>query len=326
MAAGASKKVIYAALAGNSLIAVTKFAAAAFTGSSAMFSEAIHSLVDTGNQGLLLFGMRQAARPADSTHPFGYGKEVYFWAFVVAILIFALGAGISVYEGFSKLGDPHPVTGVYVNYAVLALALVFEGGAWWVALRAFRRSKGEVGYIEAIRRSKDPTIFTVLFEDSAAMLGLVIAFAGIGLAQWTGIALFDALASIGIGLVLAITAAFLAYECKGLLIGEAASPEVVAGIEAIATGDDGILCMNEIRTIHFGPEDVLVTISLDFADSLSSVEVEAAISAMERRIKESYPEVSRVFIEAQSWTSHLAAARDTASQAAEDPAADGEPG
>ena len=320
MAAGASKKVIFAALAGNSLIAVTKFAAAAYTGSSAMFSEAIHSLVDTGNQLLLLFGMRQAARPADKTHPFGYGKEVYFWAFVVAILIFALGAGISVYEGISKLRDPHPITGVYVNYAVLGLALVFEGGSWWVAFREFRAIKGEAGYFEAVRRSKDPTIFTVLFEDSAAMLGLLIAFTGIGLAQWTGMALFDALASIGIGLVLAVTAAFLAYECKGLLIGEGASPAVVAGIEAIAAGNDGILRMNELRTIHFGPEDVLVTMSLDFADSLSSVEVEAAISAMERRIKKSYPEVSRVFIEAQSWTSHLAAARGAAG-----PAADAEP-
>ena len=320
MAAGASKKVIYAALAGNSLIAVTKFFAAAYTGSSAMFSEAIHSLVDTGNQGLLLFGMRQAARPADSTHPFGYGKEVYFWAFVVAILIFALGAGISVYEGISKLRDPHPVTGVYINYTVLGLAMLFEGGAWWVAFRAFRGSKGKAGYIEAVRRSKDPTIFTVLFEDSAAMLGLIIAFAGIGLAQWTGVAMFDALASIGIGLVLAITAAFLAYECKGLLIGEAAAPEVVAGIEGIISTSAGILRMNEIRTIHFGPEDVLLTMSLDFADRLSSDEVEAAISAMERRIKETYPEVSRVFIEAQSWSSHLAAARHAAG-----PAADAEP-
>ena len=317
MAASASKKVIFAALAGNSLIAVTKFFAATFTGSSAMFSEAIHSLVDTGNQGLLLFGMRQAARPADDTHPFGYGKEVYFWAFVVAILIFALGAGISVYEGISKLRDPHPITGVYVNYLVLGLALVFEGCSWWIALREFRAIKGKAGYLEAIRHSKDPTIFTVLFEDSAAMLGLIVAFAGIGLAQLTGVAMFDALASIGIGLILATTAAFLAFECKGLLIGEAASPAVVAGIEAIATGGGGILRMNEIRTIHFGPEDILVALSLDFADSLSSAEVEAAISAMERRIKESYPEVSRVFIEAQSWTAHLAAARDAAGPAAD---------
>lgn len=309
MAASGSKKVVIAALAGNSLIAVTKFAAASFTGSSAMFSEAIHSLVDTGNQGLLLFGMHRAARPADKAHPFGYGKEVYFWAFVVAILIFALGAGVSFYEGISKLRSPHPITNVYINYLVLGIAMLFEGGAWLVALREFRATKGGLGYLAAIRDSKDSTVFTVLFEDSAAMLGLIIAFVGIALGQWTGQPLYDALASIGIGAVLVVTAAFLAYECKGLLIGEAASPAVVAGIEAIAEASDGTLRINEIRTLHFGPSDVLVTLSLDFADSLGSVEVEAEISAMEQRIKESFPEVSRVFIEAQSWTAHLAATR-----------------
>jgi cation diffusion facilitator family transporter len=309
MAASGSKKVVYAALAGNGLIAVTKFAAASYTGSSAMFSEAIHSLVDTGNQALLLFGMHRAAKPADKAHPFGYGKEVYFWAFVVAILIFALGAGVSIYEGIAKLRYPHPVTGVYINYLVLAVAMLFEGGAWLVALREFRTTKGPDGYLTAIRDSKDPTVFTVLFEDSAAMLGLVIAFAGIAIGQWTGQPIFDALASIGIGAVLAVTAAFLAYECKGLLIGEAASPAVVAGIEAIAEASDGTLRINEIRTLHFGPEDVLVTLSLDFADSLSSADVEAEISAMEQQIKEKFPAVSRVFIEAQNWTSHLAATR-----------------
>ncbi len=312
MAASGSKKVVYAALAGNSLIAATKFAAASYTGSSAMFSEAVHSLVDTGNQALLLFGMHRAARPADKAHPFGYGKEVYFWAFVVAILIFALGAGVSFYEGIAKLRNPHPITDVYINYLVLAVAMLFEGGAWLVALREFRAIKGQGGYLSAIRDSKDPTIFTVLFEDSAAMLGLVIAFTSIAIGQWTGQPIFDAMASIGIGAVLAVTAAFLAYECKGLLIGEAASPAVVAGITEIATACEGTLRINEIRTLHFGPEDVLVTLSLDFADSLGSVEVEAEISAMEQRIKERFSEVSRVFIEAQSWTSHLAATRQDA--------------
>ena len=305
MAADGSKKVVFAALAGNAAIAATKFAAAAFTGSSAMFSEAVHSVVDTGNQALLLFGMKRAARPADKTHPFGYGKEVYFWAFVVAILIFALGAGVSFYEGVAKIRQPHPVTNFIVNYVVLGLAMVFEGYVWSIAFREFRTTKGRAGYLDAIRDSKDPTVFTVLFEDSAAMLGLIIAFAGIALGQITGEPLYDALASIGIGAVLAVTAAFLAYECKGLLIGEAASPAVVAGIEAIAEASEGTLRINEIRTLHFGPEDVLVTLSLDFADRLGSADVEAEISAMERRIKETFPEVSRVFIEAQSWTAHL---------------------
>ena len=304
MATSASKKVIFAALAGNALIAVTKFAAAAFTGSSAMFSEAIHSVVDTGNQGLLLLGIRRAARPADAAHPFGYGAEIYFWAFVVAILVFAVGAGFSIYEGVNKLLNPHPVTDIYVNYIVLGAAILFEGFSWWVAFREFHRSKGALGLLEAVRRSKDPTVFTVLFEDTAAMLGLVIALVGIALGDFTGMAVFDALASVAIGLVLVATAAFLAYECKGLLIGEAASPEVVAGIEAIVADSAGIECMNEIRTVHFGPSDALVALSLDFVDTLTAGDVEETVSAMERRIKDSFPDVSRVFIEAQSWSSH----------------------
>ena len=304
MAASASRKVIYAALAGNSLIAVTKFGAAAATGSSAMFSEAIHSLVDTGNQLLLLFGLHRARRPADAAHPFGYGKEVYFWAFVVAMLIFGLGAGISFSEGLDKLANPHPVSDSYVNYIVLGAAILFEGASWWVALREFRAAKGALGYFEAVRNSKDPTVFTVLFEDSAAMLGLFIAFAGIGASQITGNSSYDAMASIGIAVVLAATAAFLAFECKGLLIGEGADPAVVAGIEAIATENAGIERLNEIRTLHFGPEDVLVTLSLDFVDEIDAGDVESIISTMEQRIKQAYPEVTRVYIEAQSWSSH----------------------
>jgi cation diffusion facilitator family transporter len=304
MATSASKKVIYAALVGNSLIAVTKFAAATATGSAAMFSEAVHSLVDTGNQLLLLFGLHRAKRPADAAHPFGYGKEIYFWAFVVAILIFGLGAGISFYEGFAKLANPHPVTDAYINYIVLSVAILFESVSWWFAFREFRAAKGNRGYLQAVRDSKDPTIFTVLFEDSAAMLGLIIAFAGVAANEYTGNGVYDAMASIGIGVVLTATAAFLAFECKGLLIGEAADPVVVAGIEAIAAEQAGIKRMNEIRTMHFGPDDVLVALSLDFVDAIGAGEVESIVSAMEQRIKRTFPKVSRVYIEAQSWSSH----------------------
>ena len=178
MASG-SKKVIYAALAGNSLIAVSKFVAASVTGSSAMLSEAIHSLVDTGNQGLLLFGMKKAEKPADEDFPFGYGKEIYFWSFIVAILIFALGGGISVYEGIHHLLHPQPAKNPLINYVVLGLAIIFEGAAWLFALREFKRRKGENGYIEAINQTKDPSVIVVLFEDSAAMLGLLVALIGI---------------------------------------------------------------------------------------------------------------------------------------------------
>lgn len=309
MAKHASKKVIFAALAGNALIAITKFAAAASTGSSAMFSEAIHSIVDTGNQGLLLYGIKRAKRPADRSHPFGYGMELYFWTFVVAILIFGLGAGISVYEGISKIQHPHPVTDPTINYYVLGFAMIFEGAAWYIAFKEFNKSKGSLGMITAVRRSKDPTIFTVLFEDTAAIIGLGVAMVGIFLSDYLELPFLDGVASIIIGIILATTAALLAYECKGLLTGEAASDTVVSGIKWIIGENPYILHVNEVLTLHLGPNDVLLTVSLDFKDNLSSRQVEEAISSFETRIKEKFPEVTRVFIEAQSWKAHQAGAK-----------------
>ena len=296
------------------MIAVTKFAAAAYTGSSAMFSEAIHSLVDTGNQGLLLYGMKRSARPADARHPFGYGMEMYFWTFVVAILIFAVGAGVSIYEGIQKLLHPHPVTDVIVNFVVLGAAAVFEAVAWAIAYKEFSKSKGSLGFVAAIRRSKDPALFTVLFEDSAAMLGLIVAFVGIALGQLLDLPFLDGAASVVIGLILAATAAVLAYECKGLLIGEAATPEIVQAIREMAGNALGISRINELRTMHLGPQDILLNISLDFTDDLSSAQVEEAISTLEQRIKSAHPDVKRIFIEAQNWRRHLeSVARDDTS-------------
>ena len=299
-----SRKVVIAALAGNGLIAVTKFIAATITGSSAMFSEAIHSVVDTGNQMLLLYGMKRSTKPADARHPFGYSMELYFWTFVVAILVFALGAGLSIYEGVSKLSDPQPITKPIVNYIVLSFAIVFEGIAWTVAFKEFRKTKGGLGYFKAVQRSKDPTVFTVLFEDSAAMLGLIAALIGIGFAQYTGNPIYDAIASIVIGVILACTAAVLAYESKGLLIGEAARPAVIGSIRKIVKGHEGIISINELLTMHFGPRDILLNLSLDFVDGISASEVEFLISDMEAEIKSAHPEVTRVFIEAQSWRGH----------------------
>jgi cation diffusion facilitator family transporter len=304
MAASGSKKVIYAALAGNLLIAVTKFAAATYTGSSAMLSEAIHSLVDTGNQGLLLHGMKQAAVPADSQHPFGYGKELYFWAFVVAILIFALGAGISIYEGIHKVANPEPVSSPIVNYVVLGAAMIFEGGAWWVAYKEFNKTRGHLGFFTAIHRSKDPTVFTVLFEDSAAMAGLVVAFVGIACAQVFDAPVLDGVASIVIGGILGLTAIFLAIETKGLLIGEATKSSVVTGIRDLIAGEPGIARVNELLTMHFGPTDVLLNLSVDFKDNVSSQEVERVVSSLESRIVSQFPAITRVFIEAQNFASH----------------------
>lgn len=304
-----SKKVIYAAFAGNLLIAVTKFGAAIVTGSSAMLSEAVHSLVDTGNQGLLLYGLRRAQRPPDEAHPYGYGMELYFWTFVVAILIFGLGAGVSVYEGVQRLLHPHPITNPAISYVVLAVAMVFEAVAWTIAFREFQKQKGRGGYIDSIRRSKDPTVFTVLLEDSAAMLGLVFAFIGIFAGQLLELPALDGVAAICIGAILAVVAALLAYEAKGLLIGEAANQVVIQGIKNIIGEESGILHLNEILTMHFGPRDVLVNLSLDFSDKLTSREVEESISRMELRVKETHPEVTRVFIEAQGSRASKNAAR-----------------
>ena len=299
MASG-STKVIVAALIGNGLIAVTKFAAAAYTGSSAMLSEGVHSVVDTGNQVLLLFGLKQSKKPPDEDFPFGHGKEVYFWCFIVAILIFAVGAGVSLYEGISRLMAPHPVENVFVNYIVLGFAIVFEGGAWYFAFKEFGRVKGRRGYFEAVRQGKDPTFFVVLFEDSAAMLGLLVALVGVWLGDVTGNPIFDGVASVIIGLILGGTAAWLAYETKSLLIGERANREVVDGIRRIARAQPSVRHVNEVLTMHMGPEFILVNISVDFADSTRADDVEETIAHIDHQIKTSFPDVKRVFVEAEA--------------------------
>ena len=304
MSSPSSVKAILAALVGNSLIAVTKFIAASYTGSSAMFSEAVHSVVDSGNQLLLLYGVKRSKRPADSKHPFGYGKELYFWSFVVAILIFSIGSGISFYEGFHNLHSPEPVSNPMINFIVLGFAVIFESWTCWVAATEFKKSKGDRGWVEAIRRSKDPALFTVLFEDTAALLGLFVALIALTLSEHLNLPVLDSVASLIISFILAVTAGLLAFECKGLLTGEGASEEVVTGIKQIINESQGIKHVNEVLTLHLGPEDVLLNVSLDFEDDLSSGEVEEAISNLESRIKQMFPEIRRVFIEAQGWGAH----------------------
>ena len=298
MASG-SKLVIIAALIGNALISITKFVAASITGSSAMMSEGIHSLVDTGNQVLLLYGLKRAAKPPDADFPFGYGKEIYFWSFIVAILIFALGGGISIYEGIQHVKHPEPISNPMINYIVLGLAMIFEGAAWFFAYREFSRVKGRWGYLEAIQRAKDPTIFVVLFEDSAAMLGLLVAFIGVLLTQTTGILVFDGIASVIIGVILIGTAVWLAYETKGLLIGESANQSVIQGIRDSLQGHTNINHVNEILTMHMGPDFILANISVDFANAISAQQVETDVAAIDRSIKQKYPQIKRVFIEAE---------------------------
>ena len=300
MAASESKIVIYAALVGNALIAVSKLVAAAFTGSSAMLSEGIHSIVDTGNQGLLLFGLKRASRPADDRFPFGHGKEVYFWSFVVAILIFAVGAGISLYEGIEHLRHPVHSGSPMVNYIVLGLAFLFEGGAWFMAFRAFRRLKGPRGYLAAVRRSKDPSVFVVLFEDTAAMLGIAVAFLGVWLSQVTGEPRFDGAASVVIGLILGGTAIWLAVETHGLLIGEAAEPEVQEYIRRITKERPEVTRVNELLTLHMGPEYILVNLSVDFDDGVPAGTVEKIVSELDVAIKAEHPRVKRIFVEVEA--------------------------
>ncbi len=303
MASG-SKKVIYAAMIGNGLIAVAKFVGAFITGSSAMLSEGIHSVVDTGNQGLLLYGMARSTRPADDKHPFGYASEIYFWAFIVAILIFSIGSGISLYHGIEKVLHPHPIEDPTINYIILSLAMVFEGVAWWVAFKEFSTTKGKKSLFQAVKESKDPTVFTVLFEDTAAMLGLIVALIGIWIAVTFDMPVFDGAASILIGIILAGTAIVLALETKGLLIGEAAAPEVVAEITALINAQPAIVEMNEIRTLHRGPNDVLLALSVDYEDEILAGVVEKTNTDLEFAIKERFPSVKRLFIEVQSAQHH----------------------
>ena len=299
MANRASKRVVYAALIGNLLVALTKFIAAGFTGSSAMASEAVHSLVDTGNEVLLLYGLRRAAVPPDEQHPLGHGRELYFWSFVVTIVIFALGAGVSLYQGVRHVLAPVAMSNPVVNYVVLGLAAVFEASSWLVAIREFRAAKGRRGYIEAVQRSKDPTVFVVLFEDSAALIGIAIALVGIAASEVFHSPVLDGAASIGIGLLLAGVSIFLARESKGLLIGEPADSSVVASICAIARAHPGVERANGLFTVHLAPEQIVAAITADFTDTLSAADVETAVSVIEDRVRAKHPDIILLLVKPQ---------------------------
>jgi cation diffusion facilitator family transporter len=291
---------VWAALTGNLLVALAKFVAATLTGSAAMLSEAVHSLVDTVNEVLLLYGIARSTRPADRLHPFGYGRELYFWSFVVALLIFALGAGVSVYEGVGRVLDPHPIERPAVIYVVLAVSLAFEGTSWWISMRAFGASKRNLGWWEAFRRSKDPPAFIVVFEDSAALLGIIAAAAGTTAAVLTGDARWDGAASLVIAGILVGVAGLLAQESKALLIGERADPALSDAILRTAATIAGVCSANSIVTVQLAPDNVIATLSLDFSDYLTVPEVERAVVELERRIRSAHPEVSALFVKPQS--------------------------
>jgi cation diffusion facilitator family transporter len=297
---GHNNRTLWIALAANAGIALSKFAAAAFTGSSAMLTEGVHSLVDSANQLLLLWGRRAARRPADKLHPFGYGRELYFWSFVVAVLVFALGAGVSIYEGIVHISNPEPAVSPIVAYVVLLVAFLLEGGSTFSAFKEFREAKGQLGWFEAVKRSKDPPTFIVLLENGAAMFGIIVAAIGLALSQLTGDPRFDGTASIIIGAILGFTAWVLAVESKQLLIGESAGRETVDGLRELAMARDGITGVGEVLTVHSSPDQITAMVSVDFDDHLTAQQVEDIVAQIEAEACHRWPLVKRLYIRPQS--------------------------
>ncbi len=295
-----SRLILYAALAANLGIAVAKFVAAAVTGSSAMLTEGFHSVVDSLNQLLLLYGQKRSSQPPDERHPLGYGRELYFWSFVVAILIFSTGAGLSIYEGILHIQTPERIRSPWVNYVVLAISLLLEGTSWTIAVREFGAAKGDLGWWEAVHRSKDPPSFIVLFEDSAAMFGLFVAAGGITLSLVTGDARWDGVASVLIGLALAGVAIALARESKELLIGEPADPALEAAIRATLDRRPEVTGVNEITTVHIGPQSIFLGLSVDFEDRVPVGRVEAMIAETESELRARWPAIRAIYIKPQA--------------------------
>ena len=295
-----NKNVVYAALFGNLAIACAKFVAAYITNSSAMLSEAVHSVVDTLNEILLLYGLKKSQQPANYHHPFGYGRELYFWAFIVALLVFALGSVVSIYQGVQHIRHPEEMVSPLVNYVVLIFAILCEGTSWFVALKSFKKTKGKMGYFEAFRHSKDPTTFTVLFEDSAALIGLFIALMGIFLAHELNMPVLDGVASVLIGVVLAISALLLARETKGLLLGETADPQLRQNVLNVAQEDFAVYSANGVLTEQIGAHQVIASLSLEFKDHLTTDEIEACVNRIEAKIKSIHPEIVALFVKPQT--------------------------
>jgi cation diffusion facilitator family transporter len=292
-----SKIPVIAAIVGNAAIAAIKFAAGAVTGSSAMISEGIHSVVDTGNGGLLFYGLRRGSRPADREHPFGHGMEVFFWSLIVAVSIFGIGGGMSIYEGVVHIQHPSTLENPLINYIVLAAAAVFESISFAVAWKTFRKFRRGRGTVAAIHHGKDPSLFTVLFEDTAALLGLVVAFLGVLFSHLFEAPVLDGAASVVIGCILVCAALWLAYESKSLLVGEAADPALVAQVRELVLADPAVIGLGTVLTMHLGPDDVLLNIEVHFRPESSVAEIHEAIHRIERSISGPYPEVNRVFVE-----------------------------
>ena len=293
-----SRIAVYGAIAANVGIAVMKFTVAAITGSSAMLSEGIHSVVDSGNGILLLVGIRMSKREATQQHPFGHGKELYFWSLIVAGLIFGVGGGVSVYEGILHILDPVPLQDAFWIYIVLAIAAVFEGASFIVALRQFTRERGEVPWWEALRRSKNPTTYTVLAEDSAALAGLLAAAVGVYASHRLDMPRIDGAASVVIGLLLAGVAVLLIREARGLLIGEGVQPATARAVRELALATEGVRAAAWPLSMYIGAEEVLLTLDITFDPARSAADVATAVATLEAAIRERYPNIKRIYIEA----------------------------
>lgn len=297
-----SRFAIYAAIAGNLAIAITKFVAAAFTGSAAMLSEAIHSVVDMGNGGLMLLGVRKSRKPPDSDHPFGHGHELYFWTLLVGVLVFAVGGGMSTYEGIIHIAHPAIPENQVWSYAVLGMATVFEGTTWLFGWKAFSAERGRRGVLRAIHETKDPTSFAVLLEDSAALLGLLFAFLGIFLGTQFGLPYLDGVASVIIGLLLCGVAVLMVYESKGLLIGEGLDPEALKSIRELVGADPAVERVSHLHSMYLGANEVLLTIELRFDSSISALEVRRAVGRIREAIRSQQPAVRQIFFGAESFS------------------------
>jgi cation diffusion facilitator family transporter len=292
----ASTRTLVIALLANLGIALSKFVAAAITGSSAMLTEGVHSVVDSTNQLLLMWGRRASRKPPDKLHPFGYGRELYFWSFIVAVLVFSLGAGVSVYEGIIHIADPEEAVSPLVAYIVLLVAFLLEGWSTLEAFRDFKNAKGSLSWFQAVRQSKDPPSFIVLLENGAAMAGIVAAAIGLMLSQLTGDPFYDGAASVVIGVILGVTAILLAYESKGLLIGEAADPALVDELRSLACGCRGVVGVGDILTVHSAPDAITAMLNVDFDDSISAGQVETIVRYIEVTAGERWPHVRRLFV------------------------------
>ena len=295
-----STRTLVIALLANLGIAVSKFGAAVITGSSAMLTEGVHSVVDCTNQLLLMWGRHASKRPADALHPFGYGRELYFWSFVVAVLVFALGAGVSIYEGILHIANPEEAVSPYIAYAVLLIAFFLEGWSTLEAYRDFNKARGALSWWQAIRRSKDPPSFIVLLENGAAMAGIIAAAVGLMLSQLTNDPFYDGAASVVIGAILAVTAFLLAYESKALLIGEAADPELVAALHEMVESKKGVTAVGQVLTVHSAPDQITAMLSVDFDDDITARDVEALVWGIEVEAAKRFPMVRRLYLRPRS--------------------------